>query len=82
MGTKRDRSFYLNRSADLVSRSVYRLCRTQTKSDAPVDLKSMKELCGVLKEAISLSLSLEKAAEGQAEGIAILLDDALYELAE
>ena len=81
MGTKRDRSYYLNRSADLVSRSVYRLCRAQTAPDAQADLKSMKELCGVLKEAISLSLSLEKA-EGQTEEIRILFDDALLGLSE
>ena len=60
---KKDRSYYLNKSADLMSKRVYALCREATDRERPADAKALKDLCGLLKEAVSFSLSLEKSGE-------------------
>lgn len=79
---KRDRSYYLNGGADVLSRQVYDLCKKQAENKADADLKSLKELCGVLKEAVNISLSLEKADDGEKDALLITFDDDVLELAE
>jgi hypothetical protein len=65
----RDRNDYLNRGTDLVCRRAYALVRDGAKKTA--DAKTLKELCGLLKEAAGLSLSLDKAAEAGGEEIVV-----------
>jgi|GEM_PF-3228230 len=79
---KRDRAYYLNRGADILSRQVYEICRQQAKNNETHDLKSIKELCGVLKETVNISLSLEKADDGEKETLLITFDDEILELSE
>ncbi len=79
---KKDRAYYLNKSADLMSKRVYGLCRDAVRGDAPADAKALKDLCGLLKEAVSFSLSLEKSGETQGETIRVTFEGALQDYAE
>ena len=79
---KKDRAYYLNKSADLVSRRVYGLCREAVRRESPADAKALKDLCGLLKEAVSFSLSLEKSGETQTETIRVIFDGPLQDYAE
>ena len=72
---KKRRQDYLNDSADLLCRQTYRLCKESCggKGQA-VDAKTLKELCGVLKEAAAFSAALEKGS-GEAETLKIVFAD-------
>ena len=59
----KDRAYYLNKSADLLSKRVYALCREAAGRGADADAKGLKDLCALLKEAVGFSLSLEKSGE-------------------
>ena len=71
---KKDRQRYLADSADLLCRQTWRLCKTSCGKDAATDAKTMKELCGVLKEAAAFSAALEKGS-GEAETVKIVFGD-------
>ena len=64
---KRNRTNDLNRATDLMSRRVYALTREATRSGAGA--KELKELCGLLKDAIAAAGALDKQAE---EGAGVL----------
>ena len=76
----RGRNDYLNKSADIVCRAVYETCRRAKKENAQ-DVKQLKELCGVLKEAIGVSLSLEKT-QGEQAGLLVTFDTAVLPYTE
>ena len=75
---KHGRNDYLNRGADVVCRAAYELCR-KAKRERDLDAKQLKDLCAVLKEAIGISLSLEKSADAPGAGVTVTFDDALSE---
>ncbi len=76
----RSRNTYLSKSADVLSRQVYGLFRETKKAGQP-DAKSLKELCGVLKEAVSISQALEKTG-GEEAGVRVAFDDELLPYTE
>ena len=76
----RSRNKDLNKSADVLSRQVYGLFR-ETKKAGQADAKSLKELCGVLKEAISISQALEKTG-GEDAGVRVAFDDDVFPYTE
>ena len=76
----KDRNDYLNKSADIVCKAVYDACRGM-KKDGGADAKGLKELCGVLKEAIGISAALEKTDGGEA-GLLVTFDDAVRPFVE
>lgn len=78
---KKDRAYYLNKSADLMSKRVYALCREAVKKEAPADVKGLKELCGLLKETVGFSLSLEKSGETQNETVRVTFEGPLEDYA-
>ena len=82
MARKKDRAYYLNQSADIVSKRVYDLCREAVKGDPPADARALKDLCGLLKEAVGFSLSLEKSGETQVETVRVTFEGALQDYAE
>lgn len=78
---KRDRNYYLTTGADLLSRRVYEMVKKQAKNKEE-DLKSIKELCGVLKETVNIALSLEKTDSGERDTLLITFDDDILDLSE
>lgn len=80
-GRKKDRNDYLNRSADLMCKRVYALCREAVNRESPADAKALKDLCGLLKETVSVSLSLEKSGEAAAETIRVTFEGPLEDYA-
>ena len=78
---KKDRAYYLNKSADLMSKRVYKLCREAVNKETPADLKGLKELCGLLKETVGFSLSLEKSGETQEETVRVTFEGPLEDYA-
>lgn len=77
---KRDRYFYLNASADVLSKEVRRLTKeTCADRENPPDLKCLKELTGVLKEAVSVCLSLEKSDTAAAPIVRVVFDEEIEE---
>ncbi|MCH5197946.1 MAG: hypothetical protein J1E34_03470 [Oscillospiraceae bacterium] len=79
---KRDRTFYLNSSTDLISRQVYAFIKKQAKNKEENDLKSIKELCSILKETVNISLSLQKTDDCEKDTLHIAFDDEILELSE
>lgn len=79
---KRDRAFYLNSGADLLSRQVYELVKKQAKNKEESDLKSLKELCSLLKETVNVALSLGKSDGGEKDTLLITFDGDVMELSE
>ena len=79
---KKDRTYYLNQSADIVSKRVYALCRDAVKGDSPADARALRDLCGLLKEAAAVSLTLEKSGETQTETVRVTFEGALQDYAE
>ena len=71
---ERDRQSYLNKSAALLCRQTWRLCRESCRPKTTMDAKTLKELCGVLKEAAAFSAALEKGS-GEAETLKIVFAD-------
>lgn len=67
---------YLNRSADIICRTAYRLCKkTFMKSGEFIpDVKELKEVCSAVKEAIGIAASLDKGSGG--EGIKVVMESA------
>ena len=77
---KRDRNYYLNKSADLMSRRVYGLVRDAVRPDAPE--KGLRELCGLLKETVGISAALEKQNELSSQTVRVVFEDVPEEYAE
>lgn len=71
---KEVRGKYLNRSADLVSRAAFNLCKKSLESKEDTDAKMLKELCCVLKELIAINTSLDKDNSDTAETIRIIME--------
>ena len=71
---KRDRFYYLNAGAELVTRRAYRLCRESLKAGTPADLKTLKDLCGLLKEAAALSGAVEKTEPTESETLRVVFE--------
>ncbi|MBR3975513.1 MAG: hypothetical protein IKJ88_06605 [Clostridia bacterium] len=78
---KEVRGRYLNRSADLVSRAAFNLCRKSLASKEDTDAKMLKELCCVLKEIIAINTSLDKDSTDTGETIRIIMEGDVSELA-
>ena len=78
---KEVRGKYLNRSADLVSRSAFYLCKKSLTEKEDTDAKMLKELCCVLKEIIAINTSLDKDSTDSSETIRIIMEGDVSELA-
>lgn len=80
---KRDRYFYLNASAEVLSKEVRRLTKASCGDKSkPPDLKCIKELTGVLKEAVNVCLSLEKSDTVEAPTVRVVFREEIEELAQ
>ncbi|MBQ6022585.1 MAG: hypothetical protein IJR51_10300 [Clostridia bacterium] len=77
---KRDRNYYLNRSAELMSRRVYAMVRDATRPGAPE--KGLKDLCALLKETVGISAALEKQNELSSQTVRVVFEDVPEEFAE
>ena len=71
---RRDRGYYLNAGADLLAREAYRYCKAGLRAGAGEDLKTLKELCGLLKEAAALAGTVEKAESSPAQTLTVVFD--------
>ena len=78
---KEERGKYLNRSADLVSRAAFNLCRKSLRNKDDTDAKMLKELCCVLKEIIAINTSLDKDSTDTGDTIRIIMEGDVSELA-
>ena len=78
---KEERGKYLNRSADLVSRAAFNLCRKGLRNKDDTDAKMLKELCCVLKEIIAINTSLDKDSTDTGDTIRIIMEGDVSELA-
>jgi len=71
-GKKRSRFDYLDLAADRVAKAAY----TAAKGlGASPDLKALKEVEAVLKEAVNVALSLEKSDYAEAREIRVVFED-------
>lgn len=71
---KEVRGKYLNRSADLVSKAAFNLCKKSLVNKEDTDAKILKELCCVLKEIIAINTSLDKETAETGETIRIIME--------
>ena len=78
---KRDRRYYLNAGTELLTREAYRLCRGSLKA-GDADLKTLKELCGLLKEAAALSGAVEKTEPAAGETLRVVFEGLAEEYAQ
>ena len=78
---KEVRGKYLNRSADLVCRAAFNLCKKSLADKEDTDAKMLKELCCVLKEIIAINSSLDKDNTDSAETIRIIMEGDVADLA-
>ena len=78
---KEARGKYLNRSADLVCKAAFNLCKKSLTEKEDTDAKMLKELCCVLKEIIAINSSLDKDNTDSAETIRIIMEGDVSELA-
>lgn len=83
MGKAERRLKYLNKSADIICRSAYGLCRTALaeEKERPPDAKELKDVCAAVKEAIAISSSLEKESGEKGEALSVLMDAAVQNMA-
>ena len=78
---KEARGKYLNRSADLVCKAAFSLCRKSLADKEDTDPKTLKELCCVLKEIIAINTSLDMDNTDSAETIRIIMEGDVSDLA-
>lgn len=83
MSRKTDRKTYLNKSADILCKAAYELCRDSCKKGGsqPADAKGLKEICAAVKETIGISESLGKN-EQTGSAFAVVMDSAATEYSE
>lgn len=85
MAHTKKRRKYLDRSADILCKATYELCKGQLKNPPPdgkpPDAKSVKEICAAVKDVISISGSLSDEKES-GEKILITLEGKAEEFAE
>ena len=84
MGRKISRETYLERSADMLCRAAYQLCRESfrgRRNGDPVDAKHLKDIAAAVKESVNVSESLGKRDEAAARFSVTVCDEA-KELAE
>ena len=84
MGNKISRETYLERSADMLCKAAYQLCREtfrgRDRTD-PVDAKQLKEICAAVKESVNVSDSVGKKDEAAAR-FSVTVSNEARELAE
>lgn len=75
---------YLNRSADMICRSAYGLCRKTLvpEKERPPDAKELKDVCAAVKEAIAIAASLEKGSAENAETLRVIMDASAEKMAQ
>lgn len=75
---------YLNKSADMICRSAYGLCRKSLvyEKEKPPDAKELKDVCAAVKEAISIASSLDKSAGDNTETLRVVMDTAAEKMAQ
>ena len=75
---------YLNRSADMICRSAYGLCKNALvrEKERPPDAKELKDVCAAVKEAIAIASSLDKGAGETGETLKVIMDASTEKLAQ
>lgn len=75
---------YLNRSADMICRSAYGLCRSALvkEKEKPPDAKELKDVCAAVKEAISIAASLDRGETEAGETLKVIMDASVGKMAQ
>lgn len=83
MPKKISREEQLERSADILCRNAYRLCReTFGGRNAAVDAKTLKEVSAAVKETVNVSESLKKRDEGPSARFCVTVSPEAEELSQ
>lgn len=86
MAHTKKRRKYLDRSADIICKATYTLCRDNLKDippdGKPPDVKTIKDICAAVKDVITISNSLSDEKEDKGEKIVISLEGGSEEYAE
>ncbi|MBR3767922.1 MAG: hypothetical protein IKL10_06760 [Clostridia bacterium] len=78
MKHKKSREEYLELCADILCKSVYKMCRENYSlrdGKEKYDPKSLKETCSAVKEAAAVVSGLEKKQNSENESIRIVFAD-------
>ena len=84
MGRKISRETYLERSADMLCKAAYQLCRETFRGrdkKKPVDAKQLKDVCAAVKESVNVSDSVGKKDDAAAR-FSVTVSSEAHELAE
>ncbi|MBR5409876.1 MAG: hypothetical protein IK104_04325 [Clostridia bacterium] len=73
---------YLNDASLKLAKTVYKLTSENCGGRGTPDVKTVKELEGLVKEAAGICLSLEKSGAAEVPEIRVVFDDGIAELAE
>lgn len=86
MAHKTKRRKYLDRSADILCKATYTLCRDSLKEaprdGKPPDAKVIKDICSAVKDVITISNSMAEEDAGETGGIRITFEGGAEEYAE
>ena len=83
MPKKMSREAHLEKSADILCRCAYRLCKeTFGGKDAAVDAKTLKEVSAAVKETVNVSEGLRKHDDGPSARFCVTVSPEAEELAE
>ena len=83
MATKRKTPYdHLNAAAATLAKQVYTMAKAGCAKGAAPDVKTVKELEGLVKEAVGICLSLEKSESAEAPEIRVVFEDGIAEMAE
>ena len=84
MPKKMSREEQLERSADILCKNAYRLCKETFggKNGKGVDAKTLKEVSAAVKESANVAELVGKRNAGDAAQFAVTVDPAATELAE
>ncbi len=84
MPKKMSREEQLERSADILCKNAYRLCKETFggKKGKGVDAKTLKEVSAAVKESANVAELVGKRNAGDAAQFAVTVDPAVTELAE
>ena len=82
MSKKMSRQEQLEKSADILCKNAYRLCKeTFGGRNAAVDAKTLKEVSAAVKETVNVSESLRKHDEAPAAGFIVTVSAEAEEMA-
>lgn len=74
----KSRLSYIEKSADILSKGVYKMCKEVFSPGGcgrALDAKTLKEVCGVVKETAAIVTGLDKKTDTEESVVRVVFED-------